>query len=301
MSIFIGSGAAVCTPFKTALDFNYDAYEKLIRFQIENGTDAIVACGTTGEASTLDNEEHIEVVRGAVAAAKTISAEVGRKVPVVAGSGGNNTRNCLYLGKELIRAGADALMFVAPYYNKTSQKGLVEHYAALASSLDIPIIVYNIPVRTAFNILPSTFEVLSKIPNIVAVKEATGDMPHVAEITERCGDNLDIYSGNDDYTLPILALGGKGVISTVANIAPAQVHDLVMKFMEGDLEGSRKVQIGILSLVRAIFKDINPMPIKTALNLMGFDMGACRPPLTSVDDGLLETLKLEMKRYGLLP
>jgi 4-hydroxy-tetrahydrodipicolinate synthase len=300
MAIFIGSGAAVCTPFHGTEGFNADAYEKLIRFQVEKGTAAIVSCGTTGEASTLDNDEHIEVVRAAVAFTKKAAEDAGRKVPVIAGAGGNNTKNCINLGKALVQAGADALMFVAPYYNKTSQKGLVEHYTLLAKSLDIPIVVYNIPVRTAMNIQPKTFAELAKVPNIVAVKEATGDMPHVAEILERCGDRLAIYSGNDDYTLPILSLGGKGVISTVANIAPAWVHELVAKFMQGDAEGSRKIQLGILSLVRALFGDVNPMPVKAALNLMGFGMGGCRPPLTTIDDGLLESLKAEMEKYGLL-
>jgi 4-hydroxy-tetrahydrodipicolinate synthase len=300
MSIYTGSGAAICTPFHGIEGFNPSAYEKLIRFQVENGTDAIVACGTTGEASTLDNDEHIEVVRAAVSFTKKAAQEAGRKVPVIAGSGGNNTKNCITLGKELIKAGVDALMFVAPYYNKTSQKGLIEHYTALAKALDIPIVMYNIPVRTAFNIQPKTFEVLSKIPNIVAVKEATGDMPHVAEIAERCGDNLDIYSGNDDYTLPILSLGGKGVISTLANIIPTQIHDLVASFMDGDLTESRRLQLNILSLVRTVFGDVNPMPIKTALNMMGFDMGGCRPPLTTIDEGLQSALKAEMEKMGLV-
>jgi 4-hydroxy-tetrahydrodipicolinate synthase len=301
MSLFVGSGAAVCTPFSGKDGaFSPDAYEKLISFQIEKGTDAIVACGTTGEASTLDNDEHAEVVRAAVAFTKKAAAKAGRKVPVIAGSGGNNTKNCINLGQSLIQAGADALMFVAPYYNKTSQKGLVEHYTLLAKALDIPIVIYNIPVRTAFNIHPKTFETLAKLPNIVAVKEATGDMPQVAEIMERCGGDLDIYSGNDDYTLPILSLGGKGVISTVANIAPLQIHELVMKFMQGDIANSRKIQLGVLPLVRTLFLDVNPMAIKAALNLMGFDMGVCRPPLTTIEDSLLEALKVEMKAYGIL-
>jgi 4-hydroxy-tetrahydrodipicolinate synthase len=300
MSIYTGSGTAVCTPFDQAQRFNPQAYERLIQFQVEKGTDAIIACGTTGEASTLDNDEHIEVVRAAVSFTKKAAGQAGRAVPVIAGSGGNNTKNCINLGKELIKTGVDALMFVAPYYNKTSQKGLVEHYTLLAKSLDIPLVVYNIPVRTAFNIQPKTFEQLAKIPNIVAVKEATGDMPHVAEIAERCGDRLDIYSGNDDYILPILSLGGKGVISTLANIAPAQMHQLVDTFMQGDIAASRKIQLKILSLVRAIFEDVNPMPIKTALNLMGFDMGGCRPPLTTIDEGLYKALEAEMKSFGLI-
>jgi 4-hydroxy-tetrahydrodipicolinate synthase len=300
MSVFIGSGAAVCTPFDANGSFNPAVYEKLIYFQVEKGTDAIVSCGTTGEMSTLSADEHIEVVRTAVAVAKKAGELYGRKVPVVAGAGGNDTALCEKTGKALMQAGADALMYVTPYYNKTSQKGLVEHFTRIAAAVDVPIVLYNIPVRTAMNMTPKTMAELAKLPNIAAVKEASGDFGQVAEIAERCGENLDIYSGNDDYILPILSLGGKGVISTIANIAPAQVHEMVEKFLAGDIAGSRKLQLGILPVVRCLFADVNPIVIKTALNLMGFDMGRCRAPLTTPDDDLVKALQQAMKEYGLL-
>jgi len=293
MSIFTGSGAAVCTPFSNDGAFNGAAYEKLIEFQIEKGTDAIVSCGTTGEASTLSNDEHIEVVRTAVAAAKG-------KVPVIAGAGGNNTAGCVAMGQALQKAGVDAIMCVTPYYNKTSQKGLVAHYTKIAASVDIPIMLYNVPSRTGMNLQAKTLYELSKIPNITAIKEASGDFSQIAEMAERCAGAIDLYSGNDDHILPLLALGGKGVVSTVANIAPETVHNIVAKFMDGDLEGSRKLQLDLLPLIRLIFSDVNPMPVKAALNLMGFGAGECRLPLTAIDDGLLDSLKQEMKRYGLI-
>jgi 4-hydroxy-tetrahydrodipicolinate synthase len=300
MSIFIGSGAAVCTPFNESGAFNPAAYEKLIHFQVKKGTDAIVSCGTTGEMSTLSKDEHIEVVRVAVAAAKKAGEENGRKVPVIAGAGGNDTALCEETGKALVKAGADALMYVTPYYNKTSQRGLIEHYTRLAKAVDVPIVMYNIPVRTAVNMTPKTMAELAKIPNITAVKEASGDFGQVAEIAERCGDGLDIYSGNDDYILPILSLGGKGVISTIANIAPTQVHDLVMNFNAGEIAAARKIQLGMLPVVRCLFADVNPIVIKPALNLMGFDMGKCRAPLTTPEDTVMDALKQAMKDYGLL-
>jgi 4-hydroxy-tetrahydrodipicolinate synthase len=300
MSIFIGSGAAVCTPFCAKNQFNPEVYEKLIKFQIENGTDAIVSCGTTGELSTLSKDEHIEVVRAAVSAAKKYGEAQGRKVPVIAGAGGNNTAYCEEIGKELAKTGADAVMYTTPYYNKTSQRGLVEHFTRIAAAVDIPVVLYNIPGRTGMNMTAKTMAVLAEIPNIAAVKEATGDFGHVAEIAERCGDRLDIYSGNDDYIVPVLSLGGKGVISTIANIAPAQVHELVMKFHAGDVAGSRKIQLGILPVVRCLFADVNPIVTKPALNLLGFEMGGCRAPLTAPEDSVMKELYQAMKELGLL-
>jgi 4-hydroxy-tetrahydrodipicolinate synthase len=300
MSLFIGSGAAVCTPFDENGAFNGAEYERLIQFQIEKGTDAIVSCGTTGELSTLSKDEHIEVVRTAVIAAKKYGDTYGRKVPVIAGAGGNDTAYCEEIGKTLEKIGVDALMYTTPYYNKTSQKGLIGHYTRIAAAVDIPIVMYNIPVRTGMNMTAKTMAELAKIPNITAVKEASGDFGQVAEIAERCGGNLDIYSGNDDYILPILSLGGKGVISTIANITPAQVHDMVIKFHEGDIAGSRKIQLGILPIVRCLFADVNPIVIKTALTIMGFIMGECRAPLTTPEDDLVKSLKNAMKDYGLI-
>ena len=300
MSIFTGSGTAVCTPFDNTGKFNCAAYEKLIDFQVKEGTDAIVACGTTGEATTLSKDEHIEVVRQAVAFAKSAGDKYNRKVPVIAGAGGNDTANCIQMGKALTQAGADALMCVTPYYNKTSQKGLVQHYTAIAAAVDTPIVVYNVPARTALNMLPKTLYELSKIPNIVAMKEASGDIVQVAEMMELCGDAITIYSGNDNHIVPMLSLGGKGVITTIGNIAPAAIHNMVMTYLEGDHKAGLRLQLGILPLVRCLFADVNPMPIKAALNMMGFAMGECRLPLTSIDDNLYEDLKREMTRYGLI-
>ncbi|MCL1843885.1 MAG: 4-hydroxy-tetrahydrodipicolinate synthase [Defluviitaleaceae bacterium] len=300
MSVFTGLGTAVCTPFSKTGEFDFLSYEKLINFQAENGADAIVACGTTGEASTLSLAEHVEVVAAAVATAKSAGEKAGRKIPVLAGAGGNDTIDCCRLGKACIKAGADALMFVAPYYNKPSQRGIAAHYAKIASEVDIPIIVYNIPGRTVINITAKTMEELSKIPNIVGVKEASGDFGQVAEIAERCGESFAIYAGNDDYIVPVLSLGGKGVISTTGNIAPQTIHDMVMKFLEGDVAGSRKLQLDVLPLIRLMFSDSSPAPVKAALNLMGFNMGECRLPLVPIEDGLLENLKAEMKKFGLI-
>lgn len=290
----------MCTPFGKAGEFNHAAYEKLIDFQVKEGTDAIVACGTTGEATTLSKDEHIEIVRHAVAFAQKSGEKYSRKVPVVAGAGGNDTAKCIEMSKALTQAGADALMCVTPYYNKTSQKGLVQHYAAIAAAVDLPIIVYNVPGRTALNILPATLYEISKIPNIVAMKEASGDIVQVAEMIELCGDAMTMYSGNDNHVIPVLSLGGKGVISTTGNIAPAAIHNMVMSYINGDYDTALSLQLGILPLVRCLFADVNPMPVKAALNMMGFDAGECRLPLTTIDDSLYKKLKCEMVRYGLL-
>ena len=296
MSIFVGSGVAICTPFDNKGAFNGTAYEKMVAFQVEQGTDAIVSCGTTGEATTLTKEEHIEVVRTAVTAVK----KTGKEIPVIAGAGGNDTAQCITMGKELAKVGANVLMYVTPYYNKTSQRGLIEHYKKIASSVELPIMLYNVPSRTSLNMKPETLQELSKVENIVAMKETSGDISQVVDMIERCGDSIDFYSGNDDQTLSMLALGGKGVVSTLANIIPTDIHNIVAKFLEGDLQGSRELQLKILSLFRLMFADVNPMPIKAAVNLLGFEAGDCRSPLTNVDGTLLYSLKKEMQGYGLL-
>jgi len=300
MSIFTGSAPAICTPFTPAGHFNYDAYEKLIHFQIENGTDALVACGTTGEAVTLSRDEQLEVVRAAVSIAKEAGAKYGRKVPVIAGAGGNDTAKCLSLGRDLAAIGADALMFATPYYNKPSQRGLLQHFTQLAAALDIPLVLYNVPSRTAVNMQAKTLAELAKLPNIVAVKEASNDIGQIAEICQLCEGQLDVYSGNDDQILPILSLGGKGVISTVANIAPRMVHDVVAKFFAGDLTESRRLQLSLIPLVRVLFADVNPTPVKAALNMLDFNMGSCRLPLTDADDTILALLRREMSALGIL-
>ncbi|MCL2404167.1 MAG: 4-hydroxy-tetrahydrodipicolinate synthase [Defluviitaleaceae bacterium] len=300
MSIFTGSGVAVCTPFDSAGKINYTAYEKLIDFQVKEGTDAIVACGTTGEATTLSNDEHIEVVLQAVSFTKKANTKYNKNVPVIAGAGGNDTAKCIEMSRALYQAGANALMCVTPYYNKTSQKGLVQHYSAIAAAVDLPIVVYNVPSRTALNMLPATLYEISKLPNIVAMKEASGDIVQVAEMIELCGDAITMYSGNDNHIVPMLSLGGKGVISTTGNVAPATVHNIVMTYLNGNHEASLRLQLSILPLVRCLFADVNPMPIKAALNMMGFDVGNCRLPLTSIDESLHDKLKQEMNKYGLL-
>jgi len=300
MSIFTGSGVAVCTPFDSAGKFNPAAYEKLIDFQIKEGTDAIVSCGTTGESPTLSKDEHIEVVRQAAAFTQKANEKYNRKVPVIAGAGGNDTAKCIEMGRALTQAGANALMYVTPYYNKTSQKGLVQHYNAIAAAVDAPIVVYNVASRTSLNMLPQTLEEISRLPNIVAMKEASDNIVQIAEMIERCGGSIDMYSGNDNQIVPVLSLGGKGVISTIGNIAPATVHNIVMAYLNGDLETSVRLQLGILPLVRQLFADVNPMPVKAALNMMGFDVGQCRLPLITIDEDLHKSLKQEMVRYGLL-
>lgn len=297
MSIFTGSGTALCTPFDTKGNFNPEAYEKLIRFQVENGTDAIIACGTTGEVSTLSNDEHVEVARTAV----EIMKKCPRKIPVISGAGGNDTRNIMNLGKRLQQVGVDGLMVVTPYYNKTSQRGLVEHFTTIAAAVDLPFVLYNVPVRTSLNMLPKTLQVLSKLENIVAVKEASGDIDQIGEVLELCGDALDVYSGNDSHVVPVLSLGGKGVISTIANVAPQQMHDMIMNYLNGNTVKATKMQLEMLPLVRALFADVNPMPVKEALNIMGLNAGPCRQPLTSIEDTLKQRLTTELKNYKIIP
>ncbi|MCL2664864.1 MAG: 4-hydroxy-tetrahydrodipicolinate synthase [Defluviitaleaceae bacterium] len=299
MALFTGAGVALITPFNEAGEVNYDEYRRLIKFQIDNGIDAIVSCGTTGEASTLSDEEHTAVVRAAVDYTKEASPP-GKKIPVIAGAGSNDTRHAAELCRELENAGADACMLVTPYYNKTSQKGLVEHFSAVASAVKIPIVLYNIPGRTGMNIKPQTMKTLSEIDNIVAVKEASYDFVQATEIALLCGDALAVYSGCDEIIVPMLSVGGLGVISTVANIAPRRVHDMVKMFLDGDAKGSAKVQIEMLPLIRALFADINPMPVKAALNLMGFKAGKCRLPLTNIDDDCCRELQKQMQAYGLI-
>jgi len=293
MSIFTGAGVALVTPTFPDGTVNFEKMKELIEFQLSNDTDALVICGTTGEASTLSDEVQIECVRYAVEV-------VNGRVPVIAGAGSNDTAHCIELAKGCETAGADAVLLVTPYYNKATQKGLILHYTAVAESLSIPIILYNVPGRTGCNIAPKTVLELSKVKNIVAVKEASGNLSQVAEIAALVGPDFDIYSGNDDQILPILSLGGKGVISVLSNIAPKETHDMVVKFFEGDLKGSIALQLGAIELISALFCEVNPIPVKTALDLMGYEVGPCRMPLCAMEDKNLETLKKAMKNYGLL-
>lgn len=290
MSIFIGSGVALVTPF-TDDGVNFDVLDQMIEFQIKGGTDALIVCGTTGEPSTMTAQEKRDTIKFSV-------ERVKHRIPVIAGTGGNNTAEVIEQSVEAQRLGADALLIVTPYYNKTTQKGLVEHYTAVAQAVDIPIIIYNVPSRTGLNMTPATLEKLSHVKNIAGIKEASGNIVQVAEMARLCGDRIDIYSGNDDQVVPIMALGGKGVISVVANIAPRDTHDMVMKFIEGDIEGSRQLQFKLNPLIEALFAEVNPIPVKTALNLMGFNAGKLRMPLTDMSEANLALLKQRMIEYG---
>lgn len=293
MSIFTGAGVALVTPTFPDGTVNFEKMKELITFQLANDTDALIICGTTGEASTLSDEVQVECVRFAVEV-------VNGRVPVIAGAGSNDTAHCIALAQACEKAGADAVLLVTPYYNKATQKGLILHYTAVAESISIPIILYNVPGRTGCNIAPKTVLELSKVKNIVAVKEASGNLSQVAEIAALIPPDFDIYSGNDDQILPILSLGGKGVISVLSNIAPKETHDMVAKFMDGDLQGAIDLQLGAIELISALFCEVNPIPVKTALDLMGYDVGLCRMPLCPMEDKNLETLKTAMKNYGLL-
>ena len=288
--LFIGSAVAIVTPF-TDNGVDYQTLEKQIEFQIKGGTDAIVVCGTTGEASTMPDDEHIAVIKFAV-------EKINKRVPVIAGTGSNDTRHAVELSKAAEDVGADGLLSVTPYYNKATQKGLYEHFKLIANSVKIPIILYNVPGRTNLNLNPDTVKALSELPNIIAVKEC--NLGQVGEIVNLCSDDFAVYSGDDNTILPVLSLGGKGVISTMANIIPQDTHDMVAKFFQGDMNGAIKLQLQTLNLIKALFSEVNPIPIKAAVNLLGFKAGQCRMPLTELSDENLELLRREMKAYGLL-
>ncbi len=290
-TIFTGAGVAIITPMHPDGSVNYEKYRELIEWQIENGTDAIITCGTTGESSTLGHEEHIAVMRTAV-------EQAAGRVPVISGTGSNDTAYCIELSKEAQAIGADALLLVTPYYNKASQKGLLLHYNTIADAVDLPIILYNIPSRTGVEIKPKTIAELAKHPRIVAVKEATGNISTVAQIAALC--DIDIYSGNDDQIVPLLSLGGKGVISVLSNILPQQTHDICAKWFAGDVQGSRDLQLHYLDLIAALFSDVNPIPVKEAMNLMGMEVGSCRLPLCGMEDAAREALAATLRRHQLI-
>ncbi len=294
MAIFKGAGVALITPFNDDLTVDYEALKKNIDFQIENGTDALIICGTTGESSTLTEEEHSEVIRFAV------KYTAGR-VPVIAGTGSNDTRTAIDLSKKAEQDGADALLIVTPYYNKATQNGLYGHYKAIAQSVNLPIILYNVPSRTGVNIAPETAVRLAKdVENIVAIKEASGNISQIATLAALADGCIDIYSGNDDQILPLLALGGIGVISVTSNIIPKDTHDLVMKFLDGDIEGSRKLQLKVMDLCKALFCEVNPIPVKKATQLIGLSNGKVRLPLTEMEPANAAKLEKAMKDYGVL-
>ncbi len=294
MAIFKGAGVAIVTPFHEDGSVNFEKFAELVEFQIENGTDAIIVCGTTGESSTLTHEEHLEVI-------KFCAETVKGRVPVIAGTGSNCTETAVYLSTEAEKYGVDGLLLVSPYYNKTTQKGLFEHYKKIADSVKLPIILYNVPSRTGCNILPQTVvKLCSEVHNIVGVKEASGNIVQITKLASLAQGKIDIYSGNDDHIVPILALGGKGVISVLSNVAPKQTHDICAKFFEGNVEGSCKEQLRAIELCDALFCEVNPIPVKTALKLMGKDTGTLRRPLCEMEEANLEKLRTAMKNYGIL-
>ncbi len=293
MAIFRGAGVAIITPFKENMEVNYEKLGELIEYQIANGTDSIIICGTTGEASTLTHDEHLECICYAV-------NKVNKRIPVIAGTGSNCTETAVFLSVEAEKHGADGLLVVTPYYNKATQKGLIEHFTDVAKSVDIPIIMYNVPGRTGCNILPKTAAHLVKnVDNIVGIKEASGNISQVASLMSLTDGNIDLYSGNDDQILPLLSLGGSGVISVLSNIAPRETHDIVAKYFEGDIKGSRDIQLKAMPLIDALFCEVNPIPVKTAANLMGFDVGNLRKPLTDMEPENKEKLRKAMKDFGI--
>ena len=293
MSIFTGAGVALVTPMHADGSVNFDKMKELIEFQIANDTDALIICGTTGEASTMSDEVQIECIRFAKEAA------AGR-VPVIAGAGSNDTAHCIALAQGCEKAGADAVLLVTPYYNKATQKGLILHYTAVANSINIPIILYNVPGRTGCNIAPKTVAELAKVKNIVAVKEASGNLSQVAEIAALVGPDFDIYSGNDDQILPVLSLGGKGVISVVSNVKPELVHACCKAWFEGDTKKACQLQLEMLPLADALFCEVNPIPVKYAMNVLGWNAGACRLPLVEPSDAHKEKIEQALAAEGLI-
>lgn len=292
-TIFTGSGVALVTPMNPDLSVNYKKLEELIEFHIQNKTDAIVITGTTGEASTLTDKEHLQVIQYTI-------KQVHGRIPVIAGTGSNNTAHAIELSKQAEILGADALLTVTPYYNKCSQNGLLLHFQAIAQSVSLPIILYNVPSRTGVNILPATYAQLCKIPNIVGAKEASGNFSQLAKIISLCGQELHVYSGNDDQITSALALGAKGVISVLANIVPQQTHEICQSYFDGNPEQSDTLQLQYLELIENLFSDVNPIPIKRAMNAMGFDVGECRLPLCAMDPIAEERLLACLSRYGLI-
>lgn len=290
--IFKGCGTAIITPF-TKNGVNLEEFGKMIEFQIEEGADAIIVCGTTGEASTMTLEERKETIKYAI-------EKANKRIPIIAGTGGNCTSSAIEMSKWAEEAGADAVLVVTPYYNKTTQEGLVAHYKAIAEAITIPIILYNVPSRTGLNITPKTCLELSKIENIVAIKEASGNLSQVAEIASLCRDNLTIYSGNDDQVLPVLSLGGLGVISVLSNIIPKDVHTMVTSYLEGDTKTATKLQLDTLELTKNLFSEVNPIPAKAACNMLGFKAGTPRLPLIEMTKDGKKNLKQAMKDYGVI-
>lgn len=294
MSIFKGAGVAIVTPMKENGEVNYEKFAEMIEYQIANGTDAIIVCGTTGESSTLTHEEHLDVI-------KYCTEKVAGRIPVVAGTGSNCTETAVYLSKEAEKYGVDGLLLVSPYYNKATQNGLYTHFKTIAESVKLPIILYNVPSRTGCNILPDTvIRLCHDVENIVGVKEASGNLSQIARLAAKAKGTVDIYSGNDDQIVPILSLGGKGVISVLSNVAPKETHEICAKYFEGDVEGSRDLQLRAMDLCDALFCEVNPIPVKKALNLMGMEAGFLRLPLTEMEEANAAKLEKAMREFGIL-
>ena len=294
MEIFKGSGVALVTPFDKFGNIDYEALKRLIDFQIENKTDAIIICGTTGESATLSYKEHKQVIEECI-------KYVNGRIPVIAGTGSNCTKSAINMSKEAESLGADGLLIVTPYYNGTTQKGLINHYTKIANNVNIPIILYNVPSRTGTCIEPETVEqIVKNTDNVKAIKEASGNISKIIEIKERLGSNIDIYSGNDDQIVPILSIGGIGVISVLANVLPKETHEIVMSYLNGDIEKSRKLQLKTLKLIKELFKEKNPIPVKKALELMGIINGTLREPLIELEKQHEKTLIKEMKNNGII-
>ena len=281
------------TPMKADGEVNYDVLGEMLEAQIQGGTDAIIICGTTGESATLTEEEHSAVIRYAI-------KKVNKRIPVIAGTGSNCTATAIKLSKEAEKDGADGLLLVTPYYNKATQNGLIAHYTAVANAVNIPIILYNVPSRTGCNLLPETIAKLVKnVKNIVGVKEASGNISQIAKVKLLCGDDVDLYSGNDDQVVPILSLGGIGVISVLSNVAPKETHDMVMDYLNGDLDKAREMQLKALPLIDALFSEVNPIPVKKAMSFMGWEAGTLRAPLSEMEDAHAEVLRQAMKDFGI--
>lgn len=294
MAIFEGAGVAIITPFLANGDVNYLKMEELVEEQIAGGTDAIIVCGTTGESSTMSHEEHLNVIR-------FVCEKVNKRIPVIAGTGSNSTSEAIYLSQEAEKAGSDGLLLVTPYYNKATQNGLIAHYKAIAAAVNIPILLYHIPGRTGVTMTPQTIVTLCKeVPNIVGVKEASGNFSTIAKIMSLADGCVDLYSGNDDQIVPLLSLGGKGVISVLSNVAPKQTHDMCEAYFKGDVQKSAQMQLEAIELIDALFCEVNPIPVKAAMNLMGKEVGPLRLPLTEMEPQNQERLAKAMKAYGIL-
>lgn len=294
MAVFTGAGVAIVTPFKDNGEVDYEKFAEMVEYQIENGTDAIIVCGTTGESSTLTHEEHLDVIRYCV-------EKVNGRIPVIAGTGSNCTDTAIYLSTEAEKYGVDGLLLVTPYYNKATQKGLYQHFKAVADSVKVPVILYNVPSRTGCNIAPETVvKLCTEVENIVGVKEASGNLSQIVKLMSLADGKVDLYSGNDDQITPLLALGGKGVISVLSNVAPRQTHEICAKFFAGDVAGSCAEQLRAIPLCNALFCEVNPMPVKKALNLQGRGAGILRMPLCEMEEENAVKLEKAMKDYGIL-